>query len=89
MHTPRTIATVVSADQAQSILEHIQGALDVGAPTVFLYTTLDEVMDSPQSFSDFPAPDVYIFETVYVIGMDVEAEDLQAQVAEHSDKVDK
>ena len=87
--TPRTMAIVVGREQAESIVEHIQGSLEAGAGSMFLYTTLDEVPEDPQSFKDFPRPDVYIFQAVYVIGMVQHVDDLQAQISEHTPRIDQ
>jgi hypothetical protein len=86
---PKTIATVVDAKQARSIADHIEGALAQGAPTILLYTTLNPMVEDPQELSDFPVPDLHVFETVYVIGVAQPFEDYLAQLSEHSDHIEK
>jgi hypothetical protein len=89
MELPRTIAMAVDPETAKSIVCHIEGALEAGAGTILLYTTLEKMVDDPQDIRDFPAPDVTIFQTVYVIGANKDFDDYQAQVSEYSGHIDK
>jgi hypothetical protein len=86
---PRTIATIVQPDQAEAIMHHLQGCLESGAGVVLLYTSLEDMIDDPQDMKDFPAPDLYIDQEVFIIGIQTEYKDFVAMAGEHMQHMTK
>jgi hypothetical protein len=78
----------MDAEQAEGLIEHLRGALDTGAQTIVLLSTLEEVPDNPRYASDFPMPEVHIISPIYVIGFQQDLDTYAAVISEHADLTD-
>lgn len=78
------VALAVPREQAQSIVDHLITALKSDTDTILLYSH-PLVIEDPQTMKDLPIPGVMVFDSVYIVALDIAYEDFRTQAIESAD----